>query len=172
MGLIRQIAWDYTWLNRNAVGRPLLICGDGHAILQHLHVDDAALCFAHMLGREHCFGQIYNMVFERFTSWRRHHETAMEVLGRRVELVGLSCADLERFEVPGIRICRNIFSHNCYYSGARLARDVPEFRPRIALASGMRLVYEAMREADRIPPSEPGGWEDRIIERTQSLHLQ
>ena len=170
MGLVRQIAWDYTWLNRVLEGRPILICGDGHTVFQHLHVDDAALCFAHMLGRSQCIGQTYNMVAEGFTTWRRYHETAMEMLGREVEMVGLSCTDLERFEVPGIRICRNIFAHNGYYSSERLVRDVPEFQPRISLAEGMRRVYDAMREEDRIPPSETGGWEDSIIERARSMH--
>jgi nucleoside-diphosphate-sugar epimerase len=172
MGLVRQIAWDYSWLGRILEGRPILICGDGHAMLQHLHVDDAALCFAHMLGRSQCVGKTYNMVFEHFTSWKRHHETAMKVLGREVELVGLSCNDLERFDVPGIRICRNIFSHNCYYSGEKLVRDVPEFQPRISLEEGMRRVHASLQEEDRIPPSEPGGWEDTVIERARSMHGQ
>ncbi len=172
MGLVRQIAWDYSWLGRIREGRPILICGDGHAMLQHLHVDDAALCFAHMLGRSKCIGQTYNMVFDRFTTWRRHHETAMKVLDREVELVGLSCDDLERFDVPGIRICRNIFSHNCYYNGEKLVRDVPEFQPRISLEEGMQRVYASLLEEDRIPPSEPGGWEDAVIERARSMHGQ
>ena len=172
MGLVRQVAWDYSWLNRILEGRPILICGDGHTIHQHLHVDDAALCFAHMLGRTKCIGQTYNMVPEGYTSWKRYHETAMKVLGRTVEMVGLSCTDLELFEVPGIRICRNIFAHNHYFGAARLLRDVPEFQPRISLEEGMQLVYDAMREADRIPPSEPGGWEDAIIERVESMRSQ
>ena len=172
MGILRQIAWDFSWINRVVEGRPILICGDGHAFHQHLHVDDAALCFAHMLGRTKCIGQTYNMVPEGFTPWRRYHETAMKVLGSTVEMVGLSCDDLERFEVPTVRICRNIFSHNGYYDAQQLFADVPEFRPRISLEEGMRRVFESMREEDKIPPSEPGGWEDTIIARVESMRSQ
>ena len=44
-GLIRQISWDYSWMDRIRKGKPILICGDGNALHQFLHVDDAALAF-------------------------------------------------------------------------------------------------------------------------------
>jgi len=171
-GLPRQIASDFSWLNRVLEGRPILICGDGHAIHQFLHVDDAALCFAHMLGRTKCIGRTYNMVREGYTSWRRYHETAMKVLGRTVEMVGVSCSDLERLGVPRYDICRDIFAHNCYYSAERLFQDVPEFKPRISLADGISRVFNSMQKQKRIPPSEPGAWEDRIIERVERMRSQ
>ena len=169
LGLLRQIAWDFSWLKRVLEGRPIVICGDGHIIHQFLHVDDAALCFANMLGREKCIGQTYNMVPEGFTSWRRYHETAMQVLGRKVEMVGVSCGDLALLEVPDSEVCRDIFAHNCYYSAAKLFQDVPEFKPRISLEEGMRRVFNSMQKQERIPASEPGGWEDRIIERVETM---
>ena len=169
MGLLRQIAWDFSWLNRVLEGRPILICGDGHTIHQFLHVDDAALCFAHMLGRAECIGRTYNMVAEGYVNWKRYHETAMAVLGRTVDMIGVNCSDLARLGVPDYEICRDIFAHNCYYSAERLFRDVPEFKPRISLEEGMRRVFNSLQQENRIPPSEPGGWEDRIIERVERM---
>lgn len=169
MGLLRQIAWDSSWIDRVLEGRPILICGDGHAIHQFLHVDDAALCFAHMLGRTACIGRTYNLVREGYTTWRRYHETVMEVLGRKVEMIGVSCSDLERLGVPRYEICRDIFAHNCYYSGERLLQDVPEFQPRISMEEGILRVYHSLCEQQRIPRSEVGGWEDRIIARVEQM---
>ena len=169
IGLLRQIAWDFSWLSRVQEGRPVLICGDGHAIHQFLHVDDAALCFAHMLGRTKCIGQTYNMVKNGFTTWKKQHETVMKVLGQTVEMIGVSCMDLERLGVPDFEICRDIFAHNCYYGAEKLFRDVPEFAPQISLEEGARRVFESMREQERIPRSEPGGWEDRVIERVEKM---
>jgi len=169
MGLLRQIAWDLSWLSRVREGRPILICGDGHAVHQFLHVDDAALGIVHALGRNECIGQTYNLVRRGFTTWRAHHTTAMEMLERTVELVGVNTADLESLGVPNAAICRDIFSHNCYYSAEKLFRDVPEFAPAVSLLDGMRQVYEAMLAEDRVPPSEAGGWEDEIVERVQRL---
>lgn len=172
MGLLRQIAWDSSWISRVLEGRPILICGDGHAIHQFLHVEDAALGFVHMLGRTACIGRTYNLVREGFTTWRRYHETAMDVLGRKVEMVGVNCGDLELLGVPRFEICRDIFAHNCYYSAERLLQDVPEFTPRISLGEGIRRVFKVVQSEGRIPPSDRGGWEDRIIERVERMRRQ
>jgi nucleoside-diphosphate-sugar epimerase len=169
MGLPRQICWDFSWLSRVREGRPILICGDGHALHQFLHVDDAALGITHMLGRDRCVGQTYNLMRRGFTTWKTHHTTAMEMLGLTVELVGVNTADLEALGVPDAAICRDIFSHNCYYSAEKLYRDVPEFAPAVSLREGMRQVYETMLAENRVPPSAVGGWEDQAIERVQQL---
>ncbi|MCK5802985.1 MAG: hypothetical protein KAI66_09145, partial [Lentisphaeria bacterium] len=107
-----------------------------------------------------------------FTNWKRYHETAMKVLGRTVEMIGVSSRDLELLAVPRSEICTNIFSHNCYYSAEKLFRDVPEFKPRISLEEGMRRIFESMQREDRIPVSELGGWEDKIIERVERMRCQ
>ena len=41
--------------------------------------------------------------------------------------------------------------------------DVPEFRPQISLEEGMQRIYASLVDEGRIPESEPGGWEDRIL---------
>ncbi|MGH8058670.1 MAG: NAD-dependent epimerase/dehydratase family protein [Candidatus Entotheonellia bacterium] len=134
-GLLRQIAWDFSWIDRIRKGKPLLICGDGNALHQHLHVDDAALGFAHILGKEHCRGQVYNLVDRGFCTWADYHRTAMGVLGRQVDLVGVPLSDLQALNVPNFEICREVFAHHAYYSAEKLARDVPEFHPAVAASS-------------------------------------
>lgn len=163
IGLLRQIAWDFTWLDRIRSGRPIVVCGDGRAIHQFLHVDDAALAFAGVLGKTKCLGQMYNLVNRGYTMWSDHHRTAMQMLGREVELVGVPLAGIIAHDVPRSDICRDSFSYNLYYSSEKLFRDVPEFQPRVSLIEGMRVVYEAMEAAGRVPVSEPDGWEDRLI---------
>ncbi len=172
MGLLRQIAWEFSWIDRVRQGKPILICGDGHAIHQFLHVDDAAIGFAHMFGRECCIGRSYNLVRRGFTTWEGWHKTAMEVIGQEVELVGISTRDLELLKVPAHDICTSIFSHNCYYSCERLYRDVPEFQPRLSLAEGMRRVLAAMDATGRVPTAEDGNWEDQIIARVKTMRSE
>ncbi len=161
--MLRQIAWEAAWVDRVRQGRPILVCGDGRALHQWLFVDDAALAFAHILGKEHCIGQTYNMTKPEFSSWEDYHRTAMRVIGREVELIGIPLANLLRARVPGVDICRDIYSHNTVYSPARLLRDVPEFRPRISLEEGLAKVYAAMRDEKRIPDASKDGWEDELI---------
>ncbi len=161
--MLRQITTAFGWIDRIRKGKPVLVCGDGNALHQFLHVDDAALCFANVLGKKSCLGGVYNMVNRGFATWTDHHRIAMKVLGREVELVGAPLVDLETWNIPGFGICREIFAHHVYYSADKLFRDVPEFHPAISLEVGMQQVFEAMDREGRVPSSESEQWEDQII---------
>lgn len=162
-GLLRQIAIEYSWLDRIRKGKPLVVCGDGKALHSFLHVDDAAPAFAGVLGRSKCIGQTYNMVPRGFTTWEQYHQAAMRVIGREVELVGVPLADLMTLNIPNSGICEEIFAHNVIYSAEKLFRDVPEFNPRISVEAGIRDVLAAMDADGRVPDSDTLTWEDRII---------
>lgn len=169
MGLLRQVAWEFSWIDRMRKGKPILICGDGNAIHQLMHVDDAALAFAGVLGKQACIGQVYNMVNRGYCTWREYHRTAMKVTGQEVELVGVPYADLERFEIPAFDICRHVFSHHSYYSAEKLFRDVPEYQPHIPLVAGMTQVLDVMDAEGRVPNSDEERWEDEIIEKQRRV---
>lgn len=160
LGMLRQVAWDFSWIDRVRKGKPILICNEGRARHQFLHVDDAALGFAGVIGKVQCIGQTYNLMRPEHISWSDYHRLAMQVLGREVKLVSVPLAvlDADRFD-----ICKTIFAHDNYYSPAKLQRDVPEFRPAISLEAGMRQVIEAMDREKRIPNSDCETWEDAII---------
>jgi nucleoside-diphosphate-sugar epimerase len=162
-GMLRQIAWDVSWIDRIRQGKPIVVCGQGNALHQHMHVEDAARGFAHILGKTQCLGHTYNLVREPPITWAEYHRTAMQVLGRDVELVGVSLADLQAHNVPRREICQEIFAHHTYYSTAKLCRDVPEFQPVVSLPDGMRQVFEAMGREGSLPHAESDGWEDRLI---------
>jgi len=160
MGMLRQVAWDFSWIDRVRKGKPILVCAGGRARHQFLHVDDAALGFAGVLGKPQCIGQTYNLMRPEDISWADYHRVAMQVLGREVQLVSVPLAVLtgDRFD-----ICKTIFAYDCIYSPAKLQRDVPEFRPVISLEEGMRQVIQVMDQENRIPDSDCETWEDAIL---------
>jgi nucleoside-diphosphate-sugar epimerase len=166
MGLLRQVAWEFSWIARVRQGKPIVVCGDGNALFQFLYVDDAAPAFAGVLGKKECLGQIYNMVRREFVTWADYHRLAMKVIGREVELVGVSLEDLIALNVPGVSICREIFAHHGYYSAEKLFRDVPDYHPVVSLEEGMNRVLEAMDRDGRVPVAEENGWEDRLMRRS------
>ena len=171
MGLPRQVARDAAWIDRIRKGKPIIVCGDGMALQQFLHVDDAALGFAHLLGRSECVGQTYNLVPAGFTYWATYHRTVMQVLGRTVELVGVPAEVLRAVDAERFRLC---ISFDNYFSNAKLVRDVPEFRPRIPLEQGVAHVLQAWDRDGRIPDADADDWEDRIIaaqRRVRSVRL-
>ena len=171
MGLLRQISLDFAWIDRIRKGKPILVCDDGNTKHQFMHVDDAALAFSGVLGKKQCIGKVYNMVNRKYCTWAEYHTTAMKVIGKKVELVGVPYTDLERLKVPAFDICRDIFSHNLYYSSEKLFSDVPEFQPQISLESGMRQVLKVMDRDGRIPNSDKLIWEDQIIKRQRQGSL-
>lgn len=169
MGLNRQIAREFSWLDRIRKGKPILVCGDGKALHQFMHVDDAAKGFVGLLGKEVALGQTYNLVNRGFISWEDHHRTVMKVLGREVELIGIPLRDLMASGVHNTENCQSIFAHNTIYSSEKLFRDVPEFQPTVSLDAGVRQVIEAMDSDGRIPDSDRLTWEDRLIEAQRAV---
>ena len=169
MGMLRQVAWEFAWIDRVRKGKPILVCGDGNALHQFLHVDDAALGFAGVLGKSHCIGHTYHILRREFIAWADYHRTAMKVLGRDVELMGVPLQDLVRIDAARFDICDKIFAHSTFYSPEKLFRDVPEFRPKISLEEGMRQVLDVMDRERRIPDSDLETWEDKIIEAQRTV---
>jgi nucleoside-diphosphate-sugar epimerase len=163
MGLIRQVAWEFSWLDRIRKGKPIIVSGDGKALHSFLHVDDAAKGFVGVIGKSHCIGQTYNLVNRGFTTWEEHHRTAMKVLNREVELVGIPLQSLISIDQEKFTICEEIFAHNVYYSADKIFRDVEEFIPAISLEEGMGRVIEEMDRNGMIPDSKLEHWEDKII---------
>lgn len=163
-GMLRQIAWEFSWIDRVRKNKPIIICGDGNALHQHLHVDDAALAYCGIPGKKRCIGQTYNLVSRGFITWLDYHKLAMRVLGcDEVELIHIPFRDLQRMEIPNFSLCEDIFAHHIYYSSEKLYRDVPEFQPKVTLEAGMKQVFEAMEHEGRIPNSDELHWEDKII---------
>lgn len=168
-GMLRQISWDFSWIDRVKKGKPILICGDGNALHQHLHVDDIARAFVGVIGKEHTIGQTYNAVSRGYITWTDYHRLAGKILGKEVELIGVPFEDLKRLNVPNFGICEGEFAFHAYYSSEKLFRDVPEFHPQISLEQGMTQVFEVMEREGRIPNSDELKWEDEIIERYKRL---
>jgi len=166
-GMVRQVCWDFGWIDRVRKGKPILVCGDGNALHQHLHVDDIAQAFVGVIGKEHTKGQVYNAVNRGYTTWADYHRLAGKILGRETELVYAPFETLKRLNVPDFGICEEIFAHHVYYSSEKLFRDVPEFRPQVSLEQGMTQVFEAMERERRIPNSDQITWEDEIIKKVR-----
>ena len=163
--LLRQISpWkSLEWIDRVRKGKPIVVCGDGDAIIQFLHVDDAAPAFVHVIGRGECIGETYNMVDRGYTTWAEYHRTVMKVIGREVEIVGVPFADLQRANVPGFGWCVSTGRFHHYFSGEKLMAHVPEFRPSISLETGIEQVIEAMDRKGIVGDSDAVTWEDEII---------
>ncbi|CAL8969568.1 hypothetical protein PROP_00574 [Propionicimonas sp. T2.31MG-18] len=167
--VVRQIGVDTRWISRIIQGRPIIKVGDGNAIHHLLHVDDAAIAFVGVLERSHCIGETYLLVNPEHTDWNTVHRTAMKVLGRHVDQVGVPTDVLVELDPARFEMAKGIFAHNLFYSAQKLQQDVPEFRPRISLAEGLADAFTFLLEHGLVEPVPRGDWEDRIIAAQRSV---
>lgn len=167
--VVRQIAVESSWVDRILKGKPVLMLGDGKAIHHFLHVKDAAKGYAGVLGKEHCIGQAYNLVNPRPTNWINYYQTAMKILGKEVELVGVPTQILTAINAEKFWFAEGIFQNNCFFSAAKIQRDVPEFQPTISLEEGLKDVLTYLIENNLIENSDTITWEDEIIEAMRKV---
>ena len=172
LGLYRQISTDPSWIDRIKKGKPIIICDNGDARCQFMHVKDAANIFVSLLGKKECFGEIYNVVEKKFYTWKEYHYEAMKVIGRNVELIEVSFKDLLNFKIPRFRICQDITSNDLYYSSQKLLKVLPEFKSKISLRDGMFEVFKSMVDDGRINNAFTQNWEDRIIKKKNNGTLK
>ncbi len=163
-GLLRQISTDFSWIDRIRKGKPIIICDNGSARCQFMHVSDVALGISILIGKKKCFGEIYNLVSIKNYTWKEYHIVAMKVIGKNVNLIEIPFKYLKKFKIPGFKLCREIFSKDLYFSSEKLMDAFPEFSPKISLEDGMREVIKQMDKDGKIKNSFPQNWEDRIID--------
>lgn len=162
--LVRQIGSDNSWIDRICKGKPI-VTGNPYILRNFLFVDDAVSAFTGALKYECCKGQTYNLGAMKPYDWGDYHSAMMQVLGKQVETVEVPLEVLQaspHFEVSEM-IVHN-FVYNGYYSGEKLARDIPEFCPGTDLVTGLGKAVEWLEEHGGIPDSDELTWEDELIE--------
>ena len=169
--LNRQIGSDNAWVDRIRKGKPI-ITGNPFLLRNFLYADDAAWAYVGALKHECCIGQAYNMVGMKPYDWGTYHRAMMNVLGREVEMVEVTLETLlhnqsSEFTV-GEMITEN-YKFNGYYSGEKIARDIPEFRPVTGLEEGLALALEFIERNGTIPNSDEIRFEDEIIRKQKSI---
>lgn len=169
--LNRQIGSDNVWVDRIRKGKPI-VTGNEFLLRNFLHADDAAWAFVGALKHSCCIGQAYNMVGMKPYDWGTYHRAMMKVVGREVEMVEVTLETLlhnqsKEFTV-GEMITEN-FKFNGFYSGEKIARDIPEFRPVIGLEEGLAMALEFIERNGVIPNSDDFTYEDEIIRKQKSI---
>jgi nucleoside-diphosphate-sugar epimerase len=168
----RQVGGDGSWIDRLRKGKPILSAGDGLNLFQFLSSRDAGVGFAAVLGRSQSFGEIYNIVHPQARTWDEWHRTAAEALGVEADIVHVPQETLIAISPERFGGLRGNFGHTQVFSGAKLARDVPEFQPQIPVAESVKETIAWMDTHGRIPSSDADDLEDRIIAAVRDLPNQ
>lgn len=164
MAVIRQLAFDPTWLDRVRKHKPLIVSGDGQNLWSLCHSDDAGVAFAAAVDREACKGQDYILTGPRYITWQEYHDRINAVLGSHSEIV----------HVPATTILASPFGERCgllvsqtqwnqCYDVGKIQRDIPEFQPTIGLEEGIPANVAWMEQHGLIADSDADDTEDRLI---------
>lgn len=165
--LIRQIGMDNAWIDRIRKGKPI-VTGDPMILRNFLYAGDAAYALVGALEHPVCIGQTYNMVPLKPKDWGTFHRTVMQAAGREVEMVPVTYEQLRKGESPEFPILDMIpesYRFNGYFSGEKIARDIPEFRERTSLQKGIADTVEFLDRNHLIPDCDKYSWEDEYIRR-------
>ncbi len=162
-GLGRHVGGDGSWINRLRKGKPILSAGDGLNYFQFLSSWDAGVGFAEVLGRSKCLGEIYNLVHPTPRTWDEWHCRVAEALGVTAKIVHVAQETLIAISPERFGELSENFGHTQVFSGAKLSRDVPEFRPRTPLIESLAESIAWMDKHNLVPDSDANDLEDRII---------
>jgi nucleoside-diphosphate-sugar epimerase len=169
MPVHRQVGGDGSWIDRLRKGKPILSAGDGLNYFQFLASRDAGVGFAAALGSSRCFGEVYNIVYPLPRTWDEWHCTVAEALGVEAEIVHVPQETLIAIAPDRFGGLRGNFGHTQIYSGAKLARDIPEFQPQTPLVESVAENIAWMDKHNRVPDSDADDLEDRIIAAVRAL---
>ncbi len=165
----RQVGGDGSWIDRLRKGKPILSAGDGLNYFQFLSSRDAGVGFAEVLGRSKCLGEIYNLVHPTPMTWDEWHLGVAEALGVTPKIVHVAQETLIAMSPERFGELSENYGHTQVFSGAKLSRDVPEFRPRPPLNESLAESIAWMDKHNLVPDSDADDFEDRIIAAVRGL---
>ncbi|MFQ5828062.1 MAG: NAD-dependent epimerase/dehydratase family protein [Candidatus Methylomirabilia bacterium] len=123
-------------------GRPVLVPGHGGWLRQFGHAEDLADAMVQLLGNPKSFGQAYNVTGEEVVSQVGFVELIGEVVERPVTLVHFDPRLLKGVERPGPVFGQNlVYDCHAVYTTWKIRTELG-FRPRYALAAGLRQTFE------------------------------
>lgn len=164
-GIINNLGWAPTFVDRLRRGLPIIVSGDGHGLWQSAYADDVGLGFAFAAGRAHCFGEAYNVVADEVVTWDDYTRRTAAALGAPApRLVHLPTDFLLALDRPRFTALEEIFRFHGVYSNAKLKRDVPEFRLATPYEEGVRRTVAWMDAHHQVVSADTDPFEDRLVE--------
>ena len=167
--LFRQLSLTTEWLDRLRKGKPILSAGDGQNYFQFLPAADAGEAFADIVGNPASVGQVYNLVHPEAGTWDEWHRAVARALGVEANIVHAPQELLLKVAPERYAYLSHNFGHTQVFSGAKLARLLPDWRPVMSRQDAIAATIDWMDQHGRIADSDADTLEDRIIAALTAL---
>jgi nucleoside-diphosphate-sugar epimerase len=163
------VDWRTDWIDRLRKGKPILVAGDGLNLFQFLPAADAGEAFAGLLGRQEALGEVYNLVHPEPLTWDVWHRAVAAALGVEAQLVHAPQELLVAVDEGRYGGLRTNFGHTQVFSGAKLARLLPDWRPQTPRSEVIAATLEWMDRHGAVANSDDDQLEDRIVDALRAL---
>jgi nucleoside-diphosphate-sugar epimerase len=172
-GVINNLGWAPTFIDRLRRGLPIIVSGDGHGLWQSAYADDVGVGFAQAVGRSKCFGEAYNIVGDEVVTWDEYtRRTAAAIGAPEPRIVHLPTDLLFALDRPRFVALEEIFRFHGVYANAKLKRDVPEYQPATPYEEGVRHTVAWMDQHGKIVSAETDPMEDRLVELWEGFNQE
>ena len=151
------------YLSRLREGEPIVVHGDGTALVGPCHRDDVARAFVNAVGNETAYGETYNVTSDETVTWNQYHERAARAVGGpEPELVHVPTDVL--FEVAPDRtgMLRDHFQYSTVFDNSKAKRDLG-FEYTVTFEEGVERTAGWLEERDMIEDAAHP-FDDALIE--------
>ena len=140
---------DATLFTLLKANRPIIVCAGG-VLCQHGSAHDVGRAIALAAGRPKCYGKAYQAVGDECVTqgeWTRRTALALDCKEPNVFPIDSAwlCEKLKNW--PRAGFLRDIWRYHCIFDNGELKRDIPEWRPEVAIADNARLTWEWAQES-------------------------
>lgn len=169
-GIINNLGWAPTFVDRLRKGRPIIISGDGNGLWQSACAEDVGKSFAYAAGNKKCFGEAYNAVGDEWVTWDEYTQRTAAAIGApKPRIVHIPADLLLALDRKRFGALDEIFQYHGIYSSAKLKRDVPEYRIEVSYEEAVRQTVAWMDQHGKVVACETDPFEDRLVELWEKL---
>lgn len=157
---------DPAFFARLEAGRPVLIPGEGFAVLQLVHINDVARCMASLVGNERARGEAYNVSGAEVASVIGVVNLIARAMGVKPQIVEVPM-DIARRQRPPLVHWGESLSGSAMLSIDKALSHI-DWKPRFGIEEGFRDAYEWWEREGRGLFEFDFGADDAVLAEMQS----
>ena len=160
-------SWErpFTAIARMRAGKPLIVPGDGTSLWTITHNSDFATGFVGLLGRRQAIGHAFNIMSDEVLTWDEIYRQTAAAAGVEARIVHIA-SDFIAACLPDMTgTLMGDKSVSAVFDTTKIKRFVPDFRPVIPFAEGIRRTvawFDADPARQQVDAAMDASW-DRLI---------
>jgi nucleoside-diphosphate-sugar epimerase len=167
---VRSLLRPFTSIARMRAGKPLIVPGDGTSLWTLTYTSDFAVGFVGLLGRPQAIGHAFNIMSDEALTWDEIYRETAAAAGVELRIVHMT-SDFLAVCLPDMsgRLIGDS-SVSSVFDTTKLKRFVPEFRPVMPFAEGIRRAvawFDADPARQQVDVDLDARW-DRLIAAYES----